>query len=313
MVEDSLDALQEKSVENNEQTGNELFQVVDDSVIKYAEEHKPRETRTIENSNPTTEAVNARMKLSFVCRCCGELHYPKSYVPNKCLESIPRNEKVQFSPDDSFLLSAGTKPKTPPQADAITDQPYGRDDQMVAIADIDGYIERKREEVVRARANAIEEWSKIPFDEDLKVRGSTKDDEGDATEGDPDIVTHKGIYSIYTGKHWVSTTNFLNWWYPMHAVTKIGASTETLIDIATDGLTALVHYHSAMTMPNKPRPLVEKEYKESPKLVLFHEHYLFRTTNRVTHDTEIWNIPTKITKIKDALKEIDAGRAGRVR
>ena len=313
MVEATLEALQKKSVQNNEQTGDELFQVVDESVVRFAEEHKPREARTLENSNPTTEAVNARLKMSFMCRACGELHYPKSYVPEKCLYSLPTNVRVDFNVQDSFLLYAGAKPKTPPQAANVTTEPPGRDEKMIALADIDGYIERKREEVVRARENALEQWAKMPFDDDLKFRGSTKDDEGDAPGEQPDVLTHKGIYSVYMGKNWISTGGFLNLWYPIHEIITIGASVETLIDIARDGQTILLHYHSAMIPPQKPRPKYEEAYKDSPKLVLFHEHFLMRNTNRITRDCEVWQVSTKASSIANALKEIDGKRARQVR
>lgn len=311
-----------------------LFTVVDADEARAIMDSRERQRRCRETTDPEQEAVNARMHISFVCRICDEVHYPdkpprivtnkrgKSRVtsrpiPDSCENMIPAVQSLRMGlTNERLVLSTGNEVRVPKVAEEFKTQPYENEDKCVALADINGYIKRKKESYLAIRAETMKSLLKMPFISAPSARIKLK-----MPEKDSHSCKHADtiVSVISTGKAGISESYVLENMFPITTVLQLGSKHTDILDMTDDYMMLLFHVESWMEMGNarKNEKGVYTETREelmaNPDMKVFHEHYLLINTNPVNRDCTIYEVPETVCKIKDAAKLVDDGKARQVR
>lgn len=316
-----------------------LFTVVDSYEAREAMERRERQRRCKETTDPEQEAVNATMGMSFVCTVCDGIHYPdkkpvyktnkrgrtrmvKRPLPEGCENMVPKTPDMSWTENDTLTISMGKYTKVPEAADNFKRKPYENEDLCVALADINGYVKRKREDYLATRRAALESLIKEPFAcTPRATRIVRKRSEVDGETGENHTCANAKHYvsEVYIGEHDLGETATCEILFPVSTFLKLGAGETTVLDLTEDFMMLLLHVRSKMEV-DECRKNAQDVYIQTrralvrnPSMEIFHEHYLLVNTNAINRDCAVYGVPETVVTIKEAVKLVDGGKARRVR
>lgn len=274
---------------------------------------KPRTGRDIKNAIPSQEAVNAKMGLSFVCSLCGKIHYPKSYVPKSCHESMPsvdgfgyksdRHLEI-FSTDMDPCVSRGTSNMVPDN----------QEEKYVVIADMYGFLTKLAVEHNRIRDEMLTRNMAIPMNSKRVVKVTKRG--LNEYQQHVHATDEKNIQTMSIDGKVVDEDKFLDIYFPIHHILVSGTSQVLFLDVSEDGREAVFsaesHISPKVTMKKDKDATVPAAdmgfiVEDENRFYLFHRHYYVRTTNDVTKECEVHQISTKVWSVGDARKDIKKG------
>jgi hypothetical protein len=313
-----------------------LFTVVDASEAREIMNSRERQRRCKATTDPGQEAVNARLGISFVCQVCDGIHHPDKKpevkiilrgkkagkyrttakpIPEGCAGMIPQTTMLSWIESQALTISAGHGVTAPPVARNYSTKPRDNEGICVALADLDGYIDRKKEEYLSVRKSVMDSLVKTPF---MAAPRATQIKREATDEGGCEHARSK-VGAVFFGKETVSDCNIADAMFPITNVLQIGAKHADVLDLTEDFRMMLYHVQSRMGTGNG-RKNEQYCYTETrsrlaadPRLELFHEHYLMVNTDPVNRDCMVYEVPANVVTIKDAVKLVDAGKARQVR
>ncbi len=309
-----------------------IFTVVDADEARQTIESRERRRRCRETTDPAKEEVNAKLGMSFVCRVCGHVHYPdkkpepvhlnaknkKVYprkpIPDACKDMIPKAPNMRWLDNDRLTISAGKDIELPTEASKFKHGPLTNDDQCQALANLDGYVSRMRENFVHVRKAVIDHLIKTPFTDAPKATRIKRTTE--AASGCDRAPS--GVESVFLGDENIAD-QVIEWMFPITTILTLGAQNPKMLDVTEDLKMLLLHVDASMDIDNgrKNEQYVYVQTREqlnnNPETKILHEHYLCINTNPINRDCEIYEVPITAVAIPQALKLVEAGKARRVR